>query len=898
MKYDDVVNIEFLYRDKYQTDPRFYVSYRGEDGKRYTVKDTKLFPSYFYIREEEEFLIENLSEEVRKNIIAREKGHTSMFEDKLIKLVFGRMSKQQFREARDNFTKTFEDDVLYKYRYIIDKKIKYKHKQRILYFDIETLLSLDIEDTPQPIISIAAYDNFTQKYFYFFYHPDAEKKKEKRKWVDGDGREHDLYIYFKDNEVEMLSDFMKFVRVLNPDVITAWNSDWFDLPYLINRIKKVGLYPGGLSTLNKAYTIVGKQKDQTRSMIYGMSIVDLKKVYEKMTYDNRPDSYSLSAVSKHTLNDDKVEMDGVKVLWNNKDKWEKLLEYNVKDVELCVRIDEKNNLMSFTLTVQQLIPIPAEDIMMNSRVVDMFLLQRYNGKFVFPSKRVNVKEEFSAAFAGKLTKLYEKDNPAMFKRYIEDNEPYILDEDEEGKFIWYGKEPEAKVFKNVAVLDFSSMYPSIYRTFNISPDTLDENGDILVDDVRFTTRKPGMIPGILEELLIERKKLEKERDAIEDTASTEYMALHNKQGAMKAIGNSIFGVMGFPNFRLYNIKIAKSVTYMGRLFIAILDKEIRKLGYSTIYSDTDSVFVIFPEDMSEDETLKAAHDVEEKMGHVLEKYAFEMGAKKSYLKIDAEKIFKNILFRGVKKQYFGRLFYKKGHHTNEIFSRGMDIVRRDTPRAIRGILKEVIEHILNKDDMKEVRKRLDAQLEEIRGLSAWEIGSTKRLSKNIRPLDLADDKVTVDTYKNNNIQNVKACLFSNTFLGTAWEKADYPKLVFVNMKPTGKDKSNINDFLKKWGLSEIDCIAVDENTELPSWIEIDYDKTFEKYVYMRLKLFENVEGVNVRRLYSKNTFLSDWFDLETEVKEPETREELDAVRKVADEKYANSDGWDEDDNDG
>jgi hypothetical protein len=305
-----------------------------------------------------------------------------------------------------------------------------------------------------------------------------------------------------------------------------------------------------------------------------------------------------------------------------------------------------------------------------------------------------------------------------------------------------------------------------------------------------------------------------------------------------------------------------------------------------ILHNTDSAFVQLPEECSEDECIEKSLRLQEEINKELENFSIKLGAKNNYMKVDAEKIFGGLLFRGVKKQYFGRLFYKKGHRTNEIFSRGMDIVRRDTPRAIKPIMMEIIESILNKEDMKDVREKIDSKLKELRNLPAWEIGSTKRLSKNIRPLDLDDSKVTIDTYKNNNIQNVKACLFSNNFLGTNWQKADYPKLIAVKMTPGGKDKELVDDFIKKWGLSEIDYVAVDEDTKLPDWITIDYDKMFEKFVYMRLKLFENVEGVNVRRLYSKKMFLEDFFDLE-----PSTREELDDKRKEAEIQAAKDDGY-------
>lgn len=800
-----IVNFDFIHIDASQSEPYFHLFTRNEDGSRIHNRDPTLFPSYFYVPAGEEKTVEDFPQFIKKSLVGVEPdAYESILGERLSKVSFGKFSKEQFRISRDwsGFTKTFEDDVLYQLRYLIDKDISYDKNQRIMYIDIETMMGTNITNADKPVIAITVFDSFRKKYVSFVQKEDQQERIEEKP---------DWKIFYFDNERRMLVKFLDYFQVVQPDIITGWFVNGFDLPYLIQRSRRLRIDDTRFSCLNKIQLVIGNSKDETHVKLFGHSIVDLLKIYRKLTYDNKPDNYRLSTIAQHILGDDKVHHDGIEDMYLN--NLPKLLEYNKKDVELCVRIDEKAKLLDYCLTIQQIVPIPLEYTLENSKIIDVYLLKKFHNKKVFPSRRKNVRTEFEGALTGKL----------VF--------------DANGKV--ESKDPDALICHNTMVFDYAGLYPNIYRTFNISPDTLSPDGDIIIDDLRFNSKKEGLIPSVLEELLLERKKIEKMRDLIKDTSSIEYYSLQNKQGGLKAIINSIYGVLGYRNFRLYDTRIPRSITYIGRQCLIHAWKAAEKHGYTPRYSDTDSVFISFPDAYTMQQVVEASKKLCDEINIEINNWVkteYPM-LKNNYLSIECEKAFESLIMFGVKKKYYGLLGYKKGKYVEEFFGRGVEIVRRDTPKPFKPILKNLMKMVMKKEDPKIIKEYLIKEKSVISLLTPWEIGVTKQINKRL------DDYggFRVDGGVKPIPQHIRATIFSNKFLGTEFGKADNPKMLFI------KDTQQRED-----------VCCIDEDTKLPPEITVDYDMMFQKFVYDKLNMFEKIKGINIAFLQSEYTSLMSW----------------------------------------
>lgn len=331
----------------------------------------------------------------------------------------GKKLRKIVDEDARNYGKTYEADVYPNIRFLIDNKCRFIRKQKIAFFDIETNESLDIFTSPEPVISISLVSG-EHKHCWTWradLRQDVQQKDE-------------MTLFSFDDERKMLQGFMDFFRGENFDVLTGWNADRFDFPYLFNRIKNLGLDISDLSPMGYVSFKMGITKDDFRARVYGVDLIDLMKVFKKITYEKRPSSYSLKNIAKIVLDDEKLDM-GMRVGEAWKTNIERLVEYNLKDSTLIQRINEKAHLLDYMMTLQEISSCPLDLCIFNKNVVDCYLLKRYHDEIVFPTIVDNVKEDIEGAVTGKL----------VF--------------DEKGDFDSVA--PDAGLFKNVAVLDFSCL---------------------------------------------------------------------------------------------------------------------------------------------------------------------------------------------------------------------------------------------------------------------------------------------------------------------------------------------------------------------------------------------------------------------------------------------------------
>jgi DNA polymerase I len=507
---------------------------RDSNGKR--IKTKIQFDHYFYVPDPEG-------------------KYKSIFGDRLRKRTIKKF--WEAKKAAQAYDMTFEADLGYTKRFLADRghTIKSEYEPRKMFWDIETT-SLDPGEGQ--VISIVAYDSYNKVYYEFIHGPELECETER----------------------QMLLKFARFVKKIEPDIISGWNCSKFDWQFLLSRMEYNNIPLGILSPMGKVDRYHTNQGEQIR--VRGLALIDMLEAYKKMSYSEL-ESYRLDYVAFKELGIGKNEISKLPgKLWDEQD-YHTLLLYNRRDVEILVELDEKLEILKFLNTVSEIASIDIQETLYNSRIVDAYILKYTTSKgIILPTKDFSRK---SSGYKGAT----------------------VLD-------------PRKGIHKNVGVYDLASLYPSIIITFNLSPETMGTG-----------TSNKGLIPTLLEDLFILRKDYRSK-------------GLDNEQRVIKEIMNSFYGVMAFPSFRLYTPAMAAEITTHGREIIEHTKNVVIDSGFNVIYGDTDSVFVSGLHDMDAAKDLETkinsryteyalTHNLAEHRLHIeFEKFASTaiMVAKKRY----------------------------------------------------------------------------------------------------------------------------------------------------------------------------------------------------------------------------------------------------------------------------
>lgn len=446
-----------------------------------------------------------------------------------------------YNGIRDNFSDTWESDVYFRTRYWLDQlePEDAMRNYRILSFDIEVDHSLDAANAPEPITAITAHDNFRDKYITFLLEPEG-------KAVEGFKKENWTLRTFND-EREMLLDFLDFVKMLDPDVITAWNLDGYDGPYVVNRMRNLRIDYSELSPINRVEMSNDRERIHT---VRGREFIDLIPAFKKV-YFNDLDSYRLNDVGASLLGKEKVKFEtSLSQLW--RDNPEKFIEYNKRDVEIMVDLDEQFRIWDLLIEVQHQVGINLSDILHNTRITQAYFMRN--------TDRIMPRSQWS------------EDGGSYQGATVLDSTPGISE--------------------NVAVEDLKSQYPSSMISYNMSPEKKVESPEAtdaptvtVGNGVTFEYDELGFVPRILIGLINWRDAVKAERDQ-HKPGSFDYIRLNLLQVALKVIANSIYGSLGHEKFVLYDRDIARSTTYVGRETIQWAVDRAHDMGYQVIYGDS------------------------------------------------------------------------------------------------------------------------------------------------------------------------------------------------------------------------------------------------------------------------------------------------------------------------
>jgi len=330
--------------------------------------------------------------------------------------------------------------------------------------------------------------------------------------------------------LQCLRHLQSYIAERDPDILSGWNFVEFDIPYIMNRMEKLGLSPVMLARLPGM---------TERNALRGRALFDLLSGYKKM-HSTLKESYRLDAIAEEEVGERKVRYTGtVSDLWKKQPAL--LVEYNFKDVELCVAIDKKDNIVGFYREIARYVGCPLDKTLNSSSVIDVYILRKAHGKYVLPSKGFANAEEFEGA--------------TVF-------------------------EPSKGVRENVIVLDLKSLYPMAMMTINASPETKDPNGELVAPNgIRFRKQPDGLTRSILSELLKEAGCKEVRSGNTFPYGSPQYRPL--RYAAERAQGDHEHRITvsrAYTRFRLFDREIGAAVTSVGRAIIEHTRRIIRKAG--------------------------------------------------------------------------------------------------------------------------------------------------------------------------------------------------------------------------------------------------------------------------------------------------------------------------------
>ena len=465
------------------------------------------------------------------------------------------------------------------------------------------------------------------------------------------------------NDSRIIKEFVEFVRKFDPDVIVGYNSNGFDWTYLLERSKRLRIRLN-LSRANSepAQSVYG------HFSILGRANVDLYDFAEELTevkvktLENVADYLGVKKKSERVL----IEGAYIYKYWDDPSKRSQLEKYLLDDIESTLGLSEK--FLPFAIQLSSIVGLPLDQV--GSASVG-FRVEWHLMRHAY---------EFGELIPNRIERPYSTYKGAIVLK------------------------PKPGIHENIAVLDFSSMYPNLMIKYNISPDTYvspmdyKEGEDVYIaPEVGHMFRKhpDGFYRKVLRRLLEARNAI---RNKLKDLKpdSPEYRVLYERQRALKVIANATYGYCGWLGARWYKREVAETTTAWGRYTIKDTIELAKKIGLKVIYGDTDSIFVIY----DKAKVNKLTKLIKDKLG----------------LEIKPDKIYVRVFFTEAKKRYCGLLT------DGRIDVVGLEAVRGDWSELAKEVQEKVIEIILREN---RVDRAVDYVRKVIKKLERGEIPLSK-----------------------------------------------------------------------------------------------------------------------------------------------------------------------------
>ena len=664
------------------------------------------------------------------------------------------------------------------------------------------------------------------------------------------------------DEEELLKRFIAFWESSKPDVLTGWNSKFYDLPYIIHRIR--ALFGENevkrLSVWKTVFkdSIYIQGKENICYNVTGLEQLDYLDLYRKFTYSAQ-ESYRLDHIAFVELGQRKEEnpYDTFRE-WYTKD-YQSFIDYNIQDVELVDRLEDKMKLIDLIFTMAYSAKCNYGDVFSQVKMWDIIM---YN---YLRDKNIQIpliqRKEKTDAFAGA-----------------------------------YVKDPQIGLHKWVVSFDLNSLYPHLIMQYNISPETikgmhttvptvnkmlsqefdtsfLKENETITPNGAIFSRDKQGFVPELLYKMYIERKEIKKQmlqaEQEYEDTKDPKFLNLisryKNKQMALKIALNSAYGAMGNQYFRFYDIRIAEAVTFGGQLSIRWIEIALNKylnellktegVDY-VLASDTDSVYITFeslieklqPKDPVKFLDSVCSDKIEPFITQTYQDLADYTNAYEQKM-IMAREVSADKGIWTAKKRYILNVHNSEGvqYAKPKLKMMGIEAVKSSTPQVCRDKIKDAIQIIISGTE-----DELNTFIQDFR--KEW-LGLKPNLIAFPRSCNgLKKWSTSNGIFKKGTPMHVKGALLYNFLLKDKKLIKKYPeimegeKIKFVYLKSPNPFQTNVFTFITQ-------C-----PTELDVQKYVDYEKQFEKSFVDPLRFITVAINWQIDDSYGTQTNLLDFFN--------------------------------------
>jgi len=747
----------------------------------------------------------------------------------------------------------------YIYQYISEKypedEIKFDISQiKLVTLDIETTAERgfpDVESASEEILAITIQDYTTKQIITWGVKPFLNKQK-------------NVTYHHCPTEHELLSNFINYWMQDVPDVVTGWNIQLFDIPYICKRLNRVlgeklmkRFSTWGLVTEGEIF-IQGRK--QITFDVGGLTQLDYLDLYKKFTYKAQ-ESYRLDYIAEVELGQKKLdhsEFDTFKDFYTK--GWQKFIEYNIVDVELVDRLEDKMKLIELALTMAYDAKVNYADVFYQVRMWDNIIYNYLKKRDIVipPKSRASKNEKYAGA-------------------YVKEPIP--------GKYDW------------VVSFDLNSLYPHLIMQYNISPETLlDErhptvNVDrILNEEMNFELYKSnavcangamyrkdirGFLPELMEKMygdrVIFKKRMLQAKQAYEKTPTKalekEIARCNNIQMAKKISLNSAYGAIGNQYFRYYKLANAEAITLSGQVSIRWIERKmneyLNKLLSTNdedyvIASDTDSIYLNLGPVV--DKFLANRSDDKAKVVELLDKICedkFEPYIDKCYQNLatyvsayDQKMQMKreNIADRGIwtaKKRYILNVWDSEGvrYEDPKLKMMGIEAVKSSTPAPCRKMIKDALKLMMTGTE-EDVIDFIDKSRAEFKSLPPEQISFPRSVS------DVVKYKSSSDIYTKGTPIHVRGALLFNHYIKKNNLDNKYSlikngeKIKFCYLKKPNILHENVISFIQ------------DFPKELNIDKYVDYDLQFEKSFVEPLKAILDAIGWNVEKTVNLELFFT------------------------------------------
>ena len=735
----------------------------------------------------------------------------------------------------------------YLYQFISQEfpdEVDYDFKgMKIMSLDIEVACENgfpNVKECAEEMLSITVQDYQTRKLKVFGTRPYKNTRD-------------DVEFILCDGEQHLLRCFLDYWIQNFPDILTGWNVDGYDVPYICGRLERLF----GEKEMNlmspwghvKREEIEVKGREQIFYRMSGISVIDYLDLYKKFTYTNQ-ESYRLDHIAFVELGQRKVdhnEFENFKDFYTK--DWQKFIDYNIVDVELVSRLEEKMKLIELAVALAYDAKVNMQDVYYQVRMWDTLIYNFLNKKGIVvpPGKRSDKDEKYAGA---------------------------------------YVKEPIAGRYNWVVSFDLNSLYPHLIMQYNISPETLVEkrhpsatvngilsqkvevpkefclcaNGAMYRKDIH------GFLPEMMKKIYDERVQSKNlmilAKQEYEKTPTKELeksiSKYNNIQMARKIQLNSAYGAIGNQYFRYYNIINAEAITLSGQVSIRWIEHKMNtylnkilkteKKDY-VIASDTDSIYLNLGDLVEKVFEGREANDssivsfLNKVCEMELEKYiSSSYEALATYVNAYEQKMImkrENIASTGIwtaKKRYMLNVWDSEGvrYHEPKLKMMGIEAVKSSTPMPCRNAIKDAIKIMMDgtEDDLVSY------------------IDTFRKTFENLPPEDIAFPrsvnglrkyKASTTVYSKGTPLHVRGTLLYNFHIEKKKLEYKYPlvqegeKIKYLHLRRPNKINENVISFLNTFPI------------ELGLEGQIDRDAQFKKSFLDPLQIITSVIGWETER---------------------------------------------------